>query len=188
MEKLPPPQGYADKIRWFRLERGFISLDMEITSGLADELVGELEYAEALEHKTITIEITSPGGDVYEAMAMYDAIQQCRARGVKVVGKVIGFAASCASMIVLQACERRQATASARLHLHEISRIVRGAEKKSETEDDLQETKNLHKWGLALLAKRTGKTVEMLDKKISRHEVWFSADEAKEFGLIDEVI
>ena len=181
---------YDERFRLREVEEyGIIRLDDEILSGCAAALRAELRFAVAKGHKTVGLEITSPGGDVYESIAMYTSIMELRAKGITVIGRVYGFAASCASMIILQACDKRVASKDSRLLIHEIARGTGfGFEKKSATEDELKETKALFKWMIGVLVTRTGKSAATLEEKIDRHERWFSADEAKEFGLIDEVI
>jgi ATP-dependent Clp protease protease subunit len=168
---------------------GTTRLADEIGDGAARELSQYIGYACRRGIKEITLIITSPGGGAYAAFAIYDAIRAAEAAGIPTKGVVEGYAASAASMIVLQACKRRLAMAHSRLHLHEVSQwIFMEKQKMSDVEDSAKEMKVLTDMMAEILSKRTGKTKEEIEEFIKRRERWMSAQEAKEFGLIDEVI
>lgn len=143
----------------------------------AKDFVTELGKVQS---KSITVEINSPGGDVFAALAMYNAL---RASGKEVVSKVMGVAASAASLIFM-AGDKRVMPKNTHLMIHNPWSFTAG------NADELRETaETLDKIGASLkatYAARTGmdeaKLAEMLAK-----DTWISADEALSDGFATEV-
>lgn len=137
--------------------------------------------------KDLTVTIVSAGGSAYAAMAMYDDLREMQHKGWYITAKVKGYAASAAAMIVLQAANRRVASENARFLIHEVRQFKFGLERKSDSIDELREITALTDQICRIIAKRSGKSPEEVHKTFERKEVWFSAAEALEWGLIDEV-
>jgi len=143
----------------------------------ANELCKEIRAIPA--GSKITVGINSPGGNVFDGIAIYNALH----RRKNVVCRVDGIAASIAS-IVLMGGETRIAPLGATVMIHDPSGMVWGkAEDMEKTADVLRKTKNNL---VGIYARHTGldedKISELMDE-----ETWLNAEEAKEMGFVDEV-
>jgi ATP-dependent protease ClpP protease subunit len=98
--------------------------------------------------------------------------------------------ASAAVMILLQAGDVRQATSSTSFLVHEIRRYTSplGEERTSEVVDEVKELQRLTVMIVKLLSERCGKPEATVKRLFERKEVWQSATEALEWGLIDKII
>lgn len=186
------PTDYEKELRANETELGIFSLTEEIEEFSTMRLLAELrKFCRNKAGTPIPIElhIMSPGGDIYHALAIYDALRAIEKTGRVVTAIVEGCAASAAAMIVMQAASRRLSYENARFLIHEARRwVFMSMEKTSDVEDEHRELQALHKIVFGILAKTTGKSREELDKLVLRKEVWLSAKEALEWGLIDEII
>jgi ATP-dependent Clp protease protease subunit len=180
---------YSDWLRAQDLEAGIIHLDESIRESMASRILTEIAYIRRRGLPHLTITISSPGGGAYYALALYDALKVASEAGIRVTACVEGWAASAAAMVVLQAADVRIAQPHARFLLHECRRwVFFSVERTSDLEDELKEIKALEEQILKIMASRCGRTVEEVLKLIRRKEVWFSASEALEWGLIDKVL
>jgi ATP-dependent Clp protease protease subunit len=179
---------YRDILKWEQLRRGVIHLTGGIYETETTEMMCELAHIRSLGLQEVTLVISSPGGAAYHAFALYDEIMAVRASGVRVTAVVTGYAASAAAMIVLQAADRRVARPNARLLLHEVRRWTCFEERKtSDMKDELEEMKAITDNIVRILAGRTGKTPDQVNALIDRKESWFSAEQARDIGLIDAI-
>lgn len=136
----------------------------------------------AIDSTEVTLQINSPGGIAFDGVAIYTAIASS---GKKVTGKVMGIAASAASLI-LMACSKIEMPANARLMLHKAGSYAFGnADELREQADVLD---GIDKAMVATYAARSGKTDEDIRNLLAEGDVWLSADEAKEAGFCDEVL
>jgi ATP-dependent Clp protease protease subunit len=182
-------QNVWDYIHIQEIEVGVVRLSDDINSCSCHDFSREISFILSRGLKKIQIIITSPGGGAYHAFAIYDIMQSARSRGVDITGIVEGFAASAASMIVLQGCDNRLATKHSRLHLHEMQEwVFMDIQSTSKVEDRANEMKALEKMVVQILSGTTKKSEEEISAFIKRRERWMSAQEALEFGLIDEII
>jgi|GEM_PF-3316867 len=137
----------------------------------------------------ITIRLTSTGGNAYLAFAIYDTLRELSLSGKKIKIIVEGLAASAAAMIILQAADRRLAYPTASFLLHEPRRwTMFRDESTSQLEDEAAELNRITNKVIEILASRCNKSKEEVRQLIRRREVWMDAKEAKEWGLIDEII
>lgn len=184
-----PSLGYDEWLRALDLAAGIVRVDQAIQEETAARFLSELEQVNRTQVTPITVVITSPGGSAYYALAMYDAIRRISESGVTVIARVEGWAASAAAMIVLQAADLRRAQPHARFLLHEVRRWVFWAmERTSEVEDEVVEMKAVEEQIVKILAARCNKTKDQVIETIRRREVWMSATEAKDWGLIDQIL
>ncbi len=157
--------------------------------GPIDDYVANLVMAQLLfldaedAKKDISIYVNSPGGVVTAGMAIYDTIQYVKA---DVSTICIGQAASAAA--VLLACGakgKRYALPNARIMIHQV---MGGAEgQATDVEIQTREILRIKKAINEILAKHTGQKVEKIEKDSDR-DFYMSAQEAKKYGLLDEVI
>ena len=94
--------GYIENLRLTKLKAGIITIEGVIT-GLVGFLMGELLLAAPPYH----FYVNSPGGSVSEALAVHDLIREVSTPAMPISVTAIGIAASAASMIVLQAGDKR---------------------------------------------------------------------------------
>ena len=158
-----------------------------VTGGVEDHMAtlitAQLLYLESENpKKDIFMYINSPGGVVTAGMAIHDTMQYIRPR----VGTVcIGQAASMGAFL-LNAGEpgMRVALTNARIMIHQPSGGAQGMA--SDIEIQAREILRIRHRMNELMAQYSGQTVETIEKAVERDK-FFSATEAKDFGLVDEV-
>lgn len=132
--------------------------------------------------KDIFMYINSPGGSVTSGMAIHDTMQYIRPR----VGTVCtGFAASMGAFLLTAGeAGMRVALSNSKVMIHQPSSGMQGTA--ADVEIHAKELlKTRHRMN-ELMAKYTGQPIETIEENVERDK-FFSADEAKEFGLVDEV-
>jgi ATP-dependent Clp protease, protease subunit len=129
----------------------------------------------------VTIRINSPGGSVFGGMSIYNAIQSYEGGTTTIID---GLAASAASYIAL-AGDTVKISQGAFIMIHEAWSIAIGNASDFRKEADLLDKIDGQIAGF--YARKTGKDLSEI-QEIMTEETWFTADEAKEFGLVDEVI
>lgn len=147
--------------------------------------IGAKQFADDLKEigdvKTINVRINSPGGDVFDGLAIFNQLDRHKAR---IVVDVDGLAASIASIIAMAGDEIRMA-ANSMMMIHDPWTIAVGnAVELRETADTLEQIGNQL---VGTYARRTGTDSEQLETWMA-DETWFSAEEAKEHGFADTVI
>lgn len=175
-----------DKIEESILNRRRIFLSDAIDQDSAKEVIRKLWYLESLDDKKpILFVINSPGGAVDSGFAIWDHIKLLKC---PVHTLATGLAASMGSLLILAAPKgKRFATQNARIMIHQplISGVIRG----QATDLDIQakEMIKTREMIVSIYSDATGKDAETINKAIDRDN-WMSANEAKEFGLVNKVI
>ena len=161
-----------------------IFLGTEIDDQVANVVISQLLLLESDDpEKDIQLYINSPGGLSYGGMAIYDAIQYVRP---EVSTICVGMGMSAAAMVLAGgAAGKRLALPSARIMIHQGSAGTRGAP--SDMEIQLRETLALVDRMTRILSHHTGQPYDRVKKDIDR-DYFMTADEAKEYGIIDAVI
>lgn len=134
----------------------------------------------AIKASSITLRINSPGGDVFDGVAIYNAIQRHKAT---VTAYVDGIAASAASFIAM-AADRVVMSPHSQMMIHEASGLVIG-----NADDMRQMSEILDKSSdniASIYAKKSGGTTEEWRARM-KEETWMSDKEAVELGLADEI-
>ena len=157
----------------------------EIDEGIAYETVRKLMYLSVLNTEPITILLNTVGGNVYDGLFIYDTIRDLVFKGVEVNIEVRGLAASM-GLIILQAATKRVSSKYTRFLIHEMSDICHG--KTSQIEDETAEAKKLNDMLRGIEAIRSKKTSEEIEALTKRRDIWLSAEEALEWGLIDSIV
>jgi ATP-dependent Clp protease protease subunit len=134
------------------------------------------------EVEPITLYITS-GGCVDSGMDLYDIIRDSKA---PIQGKVYRMAASMAA-VVLQACRPRFALKHAEITIHNMTVRKAVSELEEEFEKTMGESKRMQQEIYEIFSLTTGKTVEEIKQKCKEDKA-MTAEEAKTFGLLDEVV
>jgi ATP-dependent Clp protease protease subunit len=157
--------------------------------GPIDDHVANLVMAQLLfldsedSKKDISIYINSPGGVVSAGLAIYDTIQYL---GANVSTICIGQAASAAAVLLAAGTKgKRYALPNSRVMIHQVMGGAAG--QATDVEIQTREILRIKKTINEILAKHTGQKVDKIEKDSDR-DFYMSAQEAKKYGLIDEVI
>lgn len=167
------------------LEDRIIMLDGPIDSHTASIVITELLYLESKSKEDITMYINSPGGSVTDGLAIYDTMQYINC---DICTIVTGMAASMASVLLAAGTKgKRFALPNSTVMIHQP--LINGGISGQCTDikihaDNLVKTRDKLE---SILAKHTGKDKDIINSACERDN-YLSADEAKDFGLIDEVI
>lgn len=166
------------------LKERIIILSDEVNDATASLIVAQLIFLESEDpDKDISLYINSPGGSITAGMAIYDTMNYIKC---DVSTICIGMAASMGAFLLAAGAEgKRYALPNSEIMIHQPL----GGFKGQATDIDIhakrilkiKETLN------EILSKRTGQPLEKIKKDVER-DYFMSADEAKEYGLIDEVI
>ena len=166
------------------LKDRIIFLGEEINDAVASTVVAQLLFLESEDPgKYIHMYINSPGGSVTAGMAIYDTMNYVKC---DVSTTCIGMAASMGAFLLSSGAKgKRYALPNAEVMIHQPLGGAQGqaTEIQIAAEHILKTKKKLNQ----ILADNAGKPVEEVEKDTDRDN-WLSADEAKEYGLIDEVI
>lgn len=166
------------------LKDRIIFLGEEVTDVSANIVVAQLLFLEADDpNKDIQLYINSPGGSVTAGMAIYDTMQYIKC---DVSTVCIGMAASMGSFLLSGGAKgKRFALPNAEIMIHQPSGGAQGqaTEIQIAAEHILRTCQKLNE----ILAANTGKPLEVIQVDTDRDN-FMSAQEAKEYGLIDEVI
>ena len=167
----------------YSLRRNTINIFEPITDATSERVIAQLQYLEDNGAEEIIIQINSPGGSVSAGLAIYDAINYCKAR-IVTVG--IGLVASMAAFLLSAGSfGYRMATENCEILIHQplggangqASDIIIAAEHIKRLRDLLNK----------ILAENTGKPIETIERDTDRDYI-MSAREALAYGLIDTVI
>jgi ATP-dependent Clp protease protease subunit len=166
------------------LNERVIFLGDEVNEATANLVVAQLLHlAYEDPKKDIKLYINSPGGSVYDGLAIYDTIQFI-APDVQTIG--IGLQASMGAFLLSSGTKgKRFALPNSRIMIHQPSSGTQG--KITDQEISLREGIYLKKRLNEILAKNTGQKLSKVEKDAER-DFWMSAEEAVAYGLIDQVI
>jgi len=133
--------------------------------------------------RDINMYINSPGGSVYAGLGVYDTMQYVTP---DVATICIGMAASMACVLLGAGTEgKRAALKHARIMMHQPSGAIGG--QASDIEITVNEIRKLKKELYDIVHDHTAKPIDQIEKDFERDK-WMTAIEAKEYGLIDEVL
>ncbi len=166
------------------LKDRIIFLGEEVTDAAASVITAQLLFLEAEDpDKDIHLYINSPGGSVTAGMAIYDTMQYIKC-DIETI--CIGMAASMGAFLLAGGTKgKRLALPNAEIMIHQPSGGAQGqaTEIQIVAEQILKTKEKLNR----MLAENTGQPLEVISADTERDN-WMTADEAKAYGLIDEVI
>ena len=166
------------------LKERIIFLGEEVTDASASVIIAQLLFLEGEDpEKDIHLYINSPGGSVTAGMAIYDTMQYIKC---DVSTICIGMAASMGSFLLAGGKKgKRYALPNSEIMIHQPSGGAQGqaTEIKIVAEHILKTRQNLNQ----ILSENTGQSIEKIAVDTERDN-FMSAEEAKEYGLVDEVI
>ncbi|MBD2180246.1 ATP-dependent Clp protease proteolytic subunit [Planktothrix sp. FACHB-1355] len=165
------------------LER-IVFLSGEVTDGMANAIIARLLYMDSDDQsKDIYIYINSPGGSVTAGLAIYDTMQHVKS---PIVTICVGLAASMGSFLLAAGTKgKRLALPHSRIMIHQPSGGTRG--QATDIEIEAREILRIRRQLNDIYAQKTGQPLQKIEKDMDR-DFFMSAQEAKEYGLIDKVI
>jgi len=166
------------------LKERIVFLNGTVNSTSANIVIAQLLHlAYEDPKKDIQLYINSPGGTIYDGLAIYDTMNYIKP---DVQTMCVGLAASMGAFLLSSGAKgKRFALPHGKIMIHQPSAGTRG--KVSDMLIDLEESIRLKKQLNELLAKNTGQKVSKIEQDADR-DFWMQADDAKAYGLIDEVI
>jgi ATP-dependent Clp protease protease subunit len=170
---------------WSRLMKDrIVFLGTEITDDIANVIVAQLLFLESEDpEKDVNLYINSPGGSVSAGLAIYDTMQYVRC---PITTICIGQAASMGAIILSAGTKgRRKALPHSRIMIHQPLGGARG--QASDIEIQAKEILKMKQILSKILADHSGKTLEGIIRDSDRDN-YMSAIQAKEYGLIDDVV
>ncbi|HEY9650624.1 MAG TPA: ATP-dependent Clp endopeptidase proteolytic subunit ClpP [Coleofasciculaceae cyanobacterium] len=166
------------------LRERIVFLGTQVNDTVADSIVAQLLFLDAEDpEKDIQLYINSPGGSVTAGMAIYDTMQQIRP---DVVTICFGLAASMGAFLLTGgAAGKRMALPNSRIMIHQPLGGAQGqaVDIEIQAKEILYHKRTLNE----LLARHTGQPFEKIEADTER-DFFMSAEEAKQYGLIDQVI
>jgi len=161
-----------------------IFLGMEIEENIANIITAQLLFLESVDSKNdILLYINSAGGSVYAGLGIYDTMQYV---SPNVATICTGMAASMAAILLAGGTKnKRSALKHSRVMIHQPSGGMQG--QSTDMEITLKQMQELRKDLYNILANHTGKSFNEIQKDSDRDK-WMRADEAKKYGIIDEIL
>jgi ATP-dependent Clp protease, protease subunit len=162
-----------------------IFLTEEVDDGIANSLVAYMLYLDSEDNtKPIYLYINSPGGSVTAGMAIYDTMQHIKS---EVITICVGLAASMGAFLLAAGTKgKRLALPHARIMIHQPLGGT-GRRQASDIEIEAKEIVRIKHLLNQIMADRSGQPIEKIERDTDR-DYFLSAQEAKEYGLIDRVI
>jgi len=166
------------------LKDRIIFLGTQIDDATANTIIAQLLFLEATDpDKDVYIYINSPGGSVSSTIAIYDTIQYIKS---DVSTICIGMAASGAALILASGAKgKRFALPNSRIMVHQPLGGAQG--QVTDIEIQTRELKRIKDTINEILTHHTGQKFEKVEKDTDR-DFYMTAQESKEYGLVDEVI
>jgi len=166
------------------LNERIVFLGTPVTEDIANLIVAQLLHLESEDpDKDISLYINSPGGSVYAGLAIYDTMQFIKP-DVQTI--CVGIAMSMGALLLAGgAAEKRMALPNAKILIHQVSSAFQG--QASDIEIHAKEIIDVRRRLDEILAKHTGQDFDKVSKDTER-DYFMSAEEAKDYNLIDRVI
>ncbi len=161
-----------------------IFLGQEVNAGIANIITAQLLFLESVgPEKDITLYINTPGGSVYDGLAIYDTMQYISS---PVGTTCIGLAASMGAILLAGGAKgKRAALPHARVMIHQPLGKTQG--QMDDMEIAVKAIVGLGKDLYQILAQHTGQSLETIRRDANR-DCWMRGEQAKVYGLIDNVL
>jgi ATP-dependent Clp protease protease subunit len=166
------------------LNERVVFLGTEVDADIANVVVAQLLHLESEDpQKDISLYINSPGGDVYAGLAIYDTVRFIKP---DVQTFCFGSAMSMAAVLLAGGAKgKRMALPNAKILIHQVSSGFQG--QATDVEINAREIIEMRKRLDQILADDTGQRLQNVARDTER-DTFMSADEAKQYGIIDRVI
>ncbi len=161
-----------------------IFLGYPVTEEVANIITAQLLFLESTDRtRDVQLYINSPGGGVYAGLGLYDTMQFV---SPDIATICTGVAASMSAVLMSAgAAGKRTALKHSRIMLHQPSAGAMG--QASDVEITVNEVRKVKHELYEVLSNHTGQTIERVAKDCTR-DYWMTAAEAKDYGLVDEVL
>ena len=180
----PPLLPFGDQLFQRLLRHRIIFLGQQVDDDIANRICAELVLLASEDDKRdISIYINSPGGSVYAGMAIYDMMQYVPN---DVATYAMGMAASMGQFLLTAgAAGKRYALPHAQVLMHQPSGGIGGTA--SDIRIQAEQMLYIKRTLFERTAYHTGRPIEQIEEDADRDR-WFTAEEAKEYGFVDQVI
>jgi len=166
------------------LNERIIFLGTPVDDQIANLIVAQLIHLESEDpDKDISIYVNSPGGSVYAGLAIYDTMQyiKCEVQTI-----CVGIAMSMGALLLAGGAKgKRMALPNSKILIHQVSAGFQG--QATDIEIQARETLNLKRRLEEIIAEHTGQPLDKVSKDMER-DYFMTADESKEYGIIDNVV
>lgn len=183
IEERPMPFREVDVFSRLMMDR-IIFLGSEVNDYIASIIQAQLLFLESSDNRSdVQIYINSPGGEVYSGLGIYDTMQYVN---MDVATICTGVAASMAAVLLCAGKKgKRTALRHARVMIHQPLGGIGG--KTSDIMISVNEMRKIKTELYEILAEHSSQPIEKIVKDADR-DYWMRAEEAKEYGMIDEVL
>ena len=166
------------------LKERIVFLGTDVNDTIANQLAAQILYLDGQDSdKDIYLYINSPGGSISAGMAIYDTMQFVSA---DVATVCMGLAASMGQFLLCAgAAGKRSALPHTQIMMHQPSGGIQG--QASDIAIQAERMVYIKRLMAEKIAEHSGQTVEQIEQD-SERDRWFTAEEAKDYGLIDNVI
>lgn len=168
------------------LRERIIMVNGQIEENMANLIVAQLLFlASESSEREVNLYISSPGGVIAAGLAIYDTM---RYLSCPIATTCIGYAASFGTILLLAGDKgRRRALPNARIHLHQP--LIHGGIGGQATDIDIHAKELLHTRDVinSIIQHHTGQSLERIKRDTDR-DFFLSAEEAVEYGIVDEVL
>ena len=166
-------------------EERIIFLGVQIDDASANDVMAQLLTLEAIDpDREITMYINSPGGSMTSMMAIYDTMQYIQP---EIQTFCLGQAASAAAVLLSAGTKgKRMALPNSRILIHQPA-VESGYGQSSDLEIQAREILRMRTAMEQIIARHTGRDEDQVRRDVERDK-FFTAEEAKEYGLVDEVL
>ena len=180
----PPLLPFGDQLFQRLLRHRIIFLGQQVDDDIANRICAELVLLASEDDKRdISVYINSPGGSVYAGMAIYDVMQYVPN---DIATYAMGMAASMGQFLLTAGAPgKRYALPHAQILMHQPSGGIGGTA--SDIRIQAEQMLYIKRTLFERTSYHTGQPIEQIEKDADRDR-WFTAEEAKEYGFVDQVI
>ena len=181
------PYGFKRQDPYTKLfEDRVIFLGVQVDDTSADDVMAQLLVLESQDpDRDITLYINSPGGSFTALTAIYDTMQYIKP---EIQTVCLGQAASAAAILLAAGAPgKRLALPNARVLIHQPAMQGQGQGQASDLEIQANEVLRMRRWLEETLAKHSNKSADEVSNDIER-DLFLTAEEAKSYGLVDQVL
>ena len=166
------------------LKERIVFLGTDVNDAIANQIAAQILYLDGQDaEKDIFLYINSPGGSISAGMAIYDTMQFVSA---DVATVCMGLAASMGQFLLCAGAKgKRSALPHSQIMMHQPSGGIQG--QASDIAIQAERMMYIKELMAQRIAEHTGQTLEQIQED-SERDRWFTAEQAKEYGIIDNVI